>query len=84
MCNCCQCKLKEPIQFKIGCEDSPENNTDIYVNPDIKYLKYLVHKNGVGFLMEGKDYDRLSKGGIKLLNGAVFTTSEVYTIIFYN
>lgn len=84
--NCCSCahKLHEPIQFKIGLPGSPTNGTSLYNNEDIKYLKYLISKNGYGHLLENTDYERLPNGGFKLLEGAQFSTSEIYTITFYN
>lgn len=86
MCCCNNCNTKqEPIQFTIGdCqEDTPVNGTNLYSNFDIKYSKYKVHKNGVGFLTEEVDYQRTSQGGIKLLSSSVFTTGECYTFWFY-
>lgn len=84
MC-CCTQSPEAPIIFTIGNGGSltPLNGTNLYLNPDLKYLKYYIQKNGFGTLVEGTHYERASTGGIILLNSLVFTTNEIYTIIFY-
>lgn len=86
-CNCtCNNKVKEPIVFMIGDGGSitPSNGASHCIDPDIKYLKYNVSKNGYGTLIENILYERLPNGGFQLLGGAIFTTGEIFTITFYN
>lgn len=82
-CNCSCTTVLEPIQIKVGSSSGPSNDTSIYTNNKLKYLKYLVFKNGFGYLIENEDFERLPNGGFKLLNSSLFITSEVYTLTFY-
>lgn len=83
-CSCNECS-SEPIQFYIGDggDHTPMDGSTIYNNNCLKYTKYLVSKNGFGFFIEDRDYERLSAGGFKLLNSAAFDTGETFTIIIY-
>lgn len=84
MC-CCSCNL-EPIQFYIGDggDNTPIDGDICYINPNLKYTKYLISKNGFGHLIEGRDYERIVSGGFFLLSSITFITDETYTITPYN
>lgn len=62
-----------------GGGGAPTNGETEYANPDVTG-DIKVYKNGVGYLTTGTDYDQIVGGGIELLDGAVFTTGEKYTI----
>lgn len=86
MCCCNNCNTtQDPIQFIIGDgkPGTPTNGTNIYSNATIKFLKYLISKNGYGYLIEDVNYERLSSGGFKLLGTNIFITDECFTITFY-
>ena len=71
-----------PIQFTIGDGNpgTPANGSTIYANAVLNGKTISVHKNGVGYLTEGADYDLYAGGGIELLGGATFDTGVTYLI----
>lgn len=83
MCCCCQ---KEPIQFAIGDGRvlTPVEGANVYNNTDIKYSKYLILRNGKGYMFEDSDYTRLCAGGIQLIGSDFFDADEKFTFTFYN
>jgi hypothetical protein len=86
MCNCCCGKIPEPIQFAVGDNEelTPSAGSNTYKNKEMKYLKYLVFRNGEGYLHETIDYIRLPQGGFQLAGTDVFDALEKFTITFYN
>ena len=65
-------------QFTVdGGGGAPTDGETEYLNPSLTE-DIAVHKQGVGYLVEGTDYDVIVGGGFELLIGE-FTTGEVYT-----
>lgn len=78
-------EIKDPIQFKIGDGGplTPIAGANEYPNPDIEYDRYMIMRNGAGYLVKNDSYAKLGDGGWKLLGLDVFNPGEVFTMIFF-
>jgi hypothetical protein len=65
-------------------EYDPASSQSQYVNTDLDGLTYLVYKEGFGVLKWGIDIQTISGGGFELLNGAIFSPGEGYTVQYSN
>lgn len=76
-------EVKEPIQFIIGDNgpNTPAVNASSYINKDLKFDRYLIHRNNKGFLHEDVHFTRRGDGGFDLIPSDEFGSQEEFTLI---
>lgn len=82
MCSSCS-RITDSIQFIIGDDGpfTPLEGTNKCPISELKYTRYLLYRNGFGFMMETIHYNRLPLGGFSLIGMDEFIDGEMFTII---